>query len=130
MRIQTTIKRTLILFLFISTSALYANTLTELDKGPVVIEVMTNHATVKDALTEVKTKLLMEKFIAENGIGESGFTAKRTTGSDSDYYVADVVAEKQGQQIKITITFVKVGTGMKSMKKLGAKIKEALLPKY
>jgi hypothetical protein len=116
----------ILLFLNVNFASANVKCKSDLDKGPVIIEVVTNHDTVKAALMAVKSILLQEKFISENGIGENGFTAKRTTGSDSDYYIADVMAEMENEKTKVTITLVKVGTGMKSMKKLGQKLKEKL----
>ncbi len=95
-------------------------------KGPIVITVISNHASVQEALMSAKKALLTEKFIASNGIQETSFTATRTTGSKSDYYVADVIASKEDVKMKITITFVKVGTGLLKLSKVADKIKATL----
>lgn len=97
-----------------------------LSKDPVVIEVTTDHATIKEALVAAKMELLKEKFILQGGIQESSFTAQRSTGADADYYVADVMAEMADGKVKLTITFVKVGTGLLKLEKVADKIKGAL----
>jgi hypothetical protein len=94
-------------------------------KDPIVIEVLTAHKTVEDALQACKTILLTEKFIAQE-IQKKGFTATRTTGSKADYFVADVAAADVDGKIKITVTFVKVGTGLLNLKKVAERVKVKL----
>lgn len=93
---------------------------------PVVIEVISNKSAVGEALQSAKTVLMGSKFIAANGVQESSFTATRTTGAKADYYVADVSAAKENGKVKLTISFVKVGTGLLSLKKVAAEIKQKL----
>ena len=93
-------------------------------KDPIVIELTTKHTSVEDALQAVKTALLKQKFIAANGEQKTGFTATRTTGAKADYYVADVTAKSENGKIKITISFVKVGTGMLKLQKVADAVKE------
>ncbi len=49
-----------------------------------------------------------------------------TTGSKADYYIADVLAENDGDKIKVSIIFLKIGTGFKKYKKIAEKIREKL----
>lgn len=116
-------------FLFMCISTVFAKKNAEYKdlKDPVFIEVYTRYESIEDALREIKTLLLNEKFITENGIVDSGFTAKMTTGSKADYYIADVTAVAESGKIKVNITFIKVGTGLKSMKKLAEKIEEKII---
>ena len=93
---------------------------------PISIEVSTKYKTIKEALTATKLILLQEKFIAENGIQDDSFTAKMTTGSKADYYVAEVLAERDGDKIKVSIIFRKIGTGLKNVKKIAEKVREKL----
>jgi|GEM_PF-2432489 len=93
-------------------------------KDPIVIEVTTKHTSVEDALQAVKTALLKQKFIAANGEQKTGFTATRTTGAKADYYIADITAKSENGKIKITISFVKVGTGMLKLQKVADAVKE------
>ncbi len=93
---------------------------------PIVIEVISKQTTIEDALTAAKNVLLANKFIATNGIQNNTFNATRTTGSKADYYVADVTASKDGEKIKLSITFVKIGSGLMSLKKVAEKVKKAL----
>lgn len=95
-------------------------------KDPIKIEVITKHSTLEDALKAAKDALLKEKFIATNGVQEKSFTATRTTGAKADYYVADVAAEKAGGKIKLTISFVKVGTGLLKLQKVADAVKAEL----
>lgn len=95
-------------------------------KGPVVIEVYTKHSSEKEVLQKVKTTLLMHKFIIDGSMGESSFTAKRTTGAEADYYVADVMVEKQESRFKTTISFIKIGTGLLKLQKVADKVKTEL----
>jgi len=95
-------------------------------KDPVVIEINTNFKTVKEALIATKTALMKQKFVPSGGMGESGFTATRTTGSKSDYYTADVMADKDGDQVKVTITFIKSGSGLLKLSKVAEEVKAEL----
>lgn len=95
-------------------------------KDPVVIEVITKHNSVEDALVAAKTALLAQKFITSNGIQQNSFTATRTTMSKADYYVADVTATKKDGKIKLTISFVKVGTGFLRLQKIADEVKAEL----
>ncbi|PWS33206.1 hypothetical protein [Pedobacter paludis] len=102
----------------------FANAFAWAVKDPVVIEVATKHTSVGDALQAVKTALLKQKFIATDGVQKTGFTATRTTGAKADYYVADVTAKGENGKIKVTISFVKVGTGMLRLQKVAEAVKE------
>ena len=73
-----------------------------------------------------KTALLAQKFITSNGIQQNSFTATRTTMSKADYYVADVTATKKDGKIKLTISFVKVGTGFLRLQKIADEVKAEL----
>ena len=95
-------------------------------KAPVVVEISTNHKTIKEALLAIKTELMNQKFIPNGGLTETGFTATRTTGSRSDYYTADVLAEQVDGNIKITLTLIKSGTGLLKLQKVADEIKEKL----
>ena len=96
-------------------------------KSPEVLEVITNYKTISEALLATKSALMKEQFIASNGIQETSFTAKRTTGSEADYYIADVMATKeQDDAIKITITFMKIGSGMLKLSKVSNNVKQYL----
>ena len=95
-------------------------------KGPVIIEVVTNHISVDDALQAAKSALLKVKFITTEGIQKNGFTATRTTGAKADYYIADVVAKSENGKVKITVSFVKVGTGLLKLQKVADTVKEDL----
>lgn len=108
----------LLTFLFISTTAMA--------KDPVVVEINTNYKTLKEALIATKTALMKQKFIPSGGMGESGFVATRTTGSKSDYYTADVMAEQAGDRVKVTITFIKSGSGMLKLQKVADEVKQEL----
>lgn len=99
-------------------------------KGPVVIEVETNHKTVQEALQATKTILLTHKFIVQDGLQEASFTAKRTTGAEADYYIADVSVKRSGETNTITITFIKVGTGLLKLSKVADKVKAELEKQY
>ena len=79
-----------------------------------------------DALMATKNALLAQKFIAANGIQEKSFTAIRTTWSKADYFVADVTATKADGKIKITISFVKIGTGLLKLQKVADAVKSEL----
>lgn len=87
---------------------------------------MLKGATIESALEKARNVLLENKFITTNGVQKTSFNATRTTGSKADYYVADVAAAKDGDKIKLTITFVKVGTGLMSLKKTAEKVKQKL----
>lgn len=76
-----------------------------------------NKGNVAEALQTVKAVLVENKFIATNGIQQTGFTATLTTGAKADYYVADVQATKTDAGIKVSISFVKAGTGLMNLKK-------------
>lgn len=93
-------------------------------KDPIV-EVQTKHKNIEDALQATKTVLLAEKFITQE-MQKKGFTAIRTTGAKADYFVADVTAGEINGQIKITISFVKVGTSLLNLKKVAERVKEKL----
>lgn len=95
-------------------------------KDPIKIEVITKHTSFEEALKATKDALLKEKFVATNGIQEKSFTATRTTNAKADYYVADVSAEKTDGKIKITISFVKVGTGLLKLQKVADAVKTDL----
>lgn len=115
----------LIFFLFtllIGVTAFSRNTA----KDPIVIEVTTKHQSMDDALQAAKAALLKQKFVATDGIQKSGFTATRTTGSKADYYVADVTVKGESGKIKVTISFIKVGTGLLNLKKVTDAVKEEL----
>ena len=79
-----------------------------------------------DALLAAKNALLAQKFIAANGIKKASFTSTRTTGSKADYYVADVTATIVNGKIKLTISFVKVGTGFLKLQKVADAVKSEL----
>jgi len=111
---------TFLFALLLATPAVFAAS-----KDPIVIEAFTTHKNVEEALLACKTILLTEKFISQE-IQKKGFTATRTTGSKADYFVADVVATDVNGKIKITVTFVKVGTGLLNLKKLAERVKVKL----
>lgn len=94
-------------------------------KDPIVIEVVTKHTTIEDALLSTKTILLSKKFITQE-IQQKRFTATRTTMAKADYFVADVTATEEGGKVKVTISFVKVGTGLLNLKKVAEEVKEKL----
>ncbi len=108
----------LLTFLLISTTAIA--------KDPIVVEIATNYKTLKEALMATKTALMKQKFIPSGGMGESGFTATRTTGSHADYYTADVMAEQADDKVKVTITFIKSGSGMLKLQKVADEVKQEL----
>lgn len=95
-------------------------------KDPIVIEIITKHSSIDEALIAAKKALLAQKFIASNGIQQNTFTATRTTMSKADYYVADVTATKSDGKIKLTISFVKVGTGFLRLQKIADAVKSDL----
>lgn len=124
------IKNLLTAFILLATSA-FSKTATNpvfnySVKDPVVIEVITRYTSVEDALIAAKNALLSQKFIASAGIQQSTFTATRTTGSKADYYVADVSASKTDGKIKLTISFIKVGTGLLRLQKMADAVKAKL----
>jgi hypothetical protein len=131
-------KKTLLLMLGLTASACfnsyYSNSSCENSykketplKGPEILEVLTNYKTIKEALLATKMALMQEEFIATNGLQESSFTAKRTTGSHADYYIADVMANKeQDGTIKLTITFMKIGSGMLKLSKISSRVEQKL----
>lgn len=100
--------------------------LNERSKDPIIIEVLTKYITVEEALIATKDVLLKEKFIATNGIQKTTFTATRTTASKADYYIADVTATEVDGKIKITISFLKFGTGLLKLKKVAEEVKAEL----
>jgi len=102
-----------------------ASTVFAKSKDPIVIDVVTKHKTVEEALRTCKTILLGEKFITQE-MQQKSFTATRTTGSKADYFVADVAATAVNGSVKITITFVKVGTGFLNLKKVADRVKSKL----
>lgn len=95
-------------------------------KDPIVVQITTNHTTVKEALVATKIALMKQRFVPAGGIGESGFTATRTTGAKADYYTADVMAEQAEGGIKITVTFIKSGSGLLKLQKVADDLKEEL----
>ena len=95
-------------------------------KDPIVIEIITKFTSIDDALIAAKNTLLMQKFIATNGIQKPAFSSTRTTGSKADYYVADVSAIEVNGKIKLTISFVKVGTGFLNLQKVADAVKSEL----
>lgn len=95
-------------------------------KDPIIVEVSSKSATIEEALATAKSVLLANKFISENGIQKNSLSATRTTGAKADYYVADVTGVKEGDKVKLTITFVKVGTGLMNLKKVAEKIKKEI----
>lgn len=122
---------TLLSALFLLTIVAFSNTassssFSSLLKDPVVIEVHTKFTSVDDALMAAKNALLAQKFIAANGVQKPTFTATRTTGSKADYYVADVTAILVGEKIKLSITFIKVGTGLLRLQKVADAVKAEL----
>lgn len=119
-------KQTKLYSILVSILTLVFFTTTALAKDPVVVEINTNYKTVKEALIAAKTALMKQKFVPSGGMGESGFTATRTTGSKSDYYTADVMADKDGDIIKLTITFIKSGSGLLKLSKVAEEIKAEL----
>lgn len=94
-------------------------------KDPIVIEVVTKHKNIEEALLATKTILLSKKFITQEMQAKS-FTATRTTMAKADYFVADVTASETGGKVKITISFVKVGTGLLNLKKVAEEVKTKL----
>lgn len=95
-------------------------------KDPIVMEAMTKYTVVSDALAAAKSALLNQKFIIQGDMGASSFTAKKTTGSQADYYIADVSATLIDGKAKVTINFVKVGTGMLKLQKVADDVKAEL----
>lgn len=95
-------------------------------KDPIVIEVITKYTAIDEALVATKNVLLKEKFVATSGIQATTFTATRTTASRADYYVADVTATQVEGKIKITISFIKFGTGLLKLQKVADNVKEEL----
>jgi hypothetical protein len=110
----------LFLLLFITTTHIFAAA-----KDPIIVEVVTKHKNIEEALQATKTILLGEKFITQE-IQKKNFTATRTTGSKADYFVADVAATDVSGNVKITVTFVKVGTGLLNLKKVAERVKAKL----
>jgi len=115
-------KKITALFLLLVIATTYVSALT---KDPIVIEVVTKHKNIEDALQATKTILLAEKFITQE-VQKKNFTATRTTGSKADYFVADVTATETNGSVKITVTFVKVGTGLLNLKKVAGRVKAKL----
>lgn len=95
-------------------------------KGPIVIEVVAKQKTIEEALTAVKMVLLQKKFISANGIQKNSLNAIRTTMAKADYFVADATAAQADGKIKVTVTFVKVGTGFLNLKKVAEEVKAEL----
>lgn len=93
---------------------------------PITIEITTKHSSINDALLAAKAALLKQKFILDGTMGEKSFTSKRTTGSKADYYVADVTGSMESGKAKLSITFVKVGTGLLKVKKMADAVKADL----
>ena len=69
-----------------------------------------------------KKALLKENFLLSDTMKDS-FTAKRTTNSDSDYYIALVSYTKNKESV-LTISFKRVGTGLLNFKKLSSRIEQ------
>lgn len=97
-----------------------------LGKDPVVIVILMKEKDMVTALLTAKTALLRNKFVVTEGMQATGFTAKRTTGSHADYYVADVAAGTTDGKIKLTVTFIKFGTGLLKLQKIADAIKAEL----
>lgn len=95
-------------------------------KDPIIVELTTNFKTVKEACLATKKILIEQKFIPNGPITDGAFTATRTTGAKQDYYTADVVAEQVGDKVKVTITLLKVGTGLLRLKKVAEELTEGL----
>ncbi|WP_293307664.1 hypothetical protein [Pedobacter sp. UBA5917] len=95
-------------------------------KDPLVIEVVAKQKTVEEALTAVKMVLLQKKFISANGVQKNSLNAIRTTMAKADYFVADATAIQANGKIKVTVTFVKVGTGFLNLKKVAEEVKTEL----
>lgn len=95
-------------------------------KGPVIIEASTKYAKIDEALKATKAELLTNQFILKDGMQEKSFSALKTTGSQADYYVAEVEAELIEGKVKIKITFIKVGTGLLKLQKVADEIKAKL----
>ena len=111
---------------FLILAGFFTNAFSSTVKDPVTIEVTTKYTSADDALQAAKTALLKEKFISTQGVQKIGFTATRTTNAKADYYVADVAAKLEKGKIKITISFVKVGTGLLRLQKVADAVKENL----
>ena len=95
-------------------------------KKEVNISLVTNHDTADDAASEIKRILMSNKFITEGSIQNGNFSAKRTTNSRADYYVADVTTKKEGEFINGTIVLIKIGTGTLKLLGVAEDICEAL----
>lgn len=95
-------------------------------QSPVKIEVWTTYSTTDEALVVAKTALMGEKFINEGGIQNNAFTAKRTTNSHADYYIADVTALNVDGKVKVIIAFIKAGSGLLKLDAVASKIKTSL----
>ncbi|MGO4294981.1 hypothetical protein [Chitinophaga sp. RAB17] len=92
---------------------------------PIVIEAVTKYTTMEKALDAAKDVLLSKKFITQE-MQQTRFTATRTTGAKADYYTADVAATQADGKVTLKITFIKSGTGLLSLKKVAAEVKEKL----
>ena len=95
-------------------------------KDPVVIVVLMKDKDISNALLAAKTALLQNKFIVTESMQAASFTAKRTTGAHADYYVADVTAVATDGKIKLTVTFIKFGTGFLKLQKIADAVKAEL----
>jgi hypothetical protein len=84
------------------------------EKYPIVIEVMTKDTSISVALLAAKTELLKNKFITTGIMQGNGFIATRAVHSDC--YFADVTATNVDDKVKLTISFVKVRTGLLNYK--------------
>lgn len=104
----------------------YSSAFSYKSKDPIVIEVTARQKTIEEALTAVKMVLLQKKFISANGVQKNSLNAIRTTMSKADYFVADATAAQADGKIKVTITFVKVGTGFLNLKKVAEEVKAEL----
>jgi len=93
---------------------------------PIALEVTTKYTNVQDALQATKKALLMQSFIVEGTVQETSFTAKRTTNAQADYYVAHVAATSKNGIAVVSITFIKVGTGLLKLQKVADAVKVEL----
>lgn len=114
------------LFFLMILGLAFSNYSFSLFKDPVVIEIIMKQKNKEDALTAVKNVLLKKKFISANGVQKNSLNTVRTTMSKADYFVADATAVETGGTVKVTITFIKVGTGFLNMKKIAEEVKKEL----
>ena len=121
------ITATLTVFLLLTISAFSKTTIPmfkELHIGidQIIIEVIAKDTTIEAALIAAKKALIKSKFIATTGMQNSSFIATRTTVSCSDYYVADVSATKAEGKVKLTISFIKIGSGLFRLQKMADEV--------